>query len=83
LQAIVTLEYGDIETAAAIAKAVAPDNSTVPIGLKVETQQKKFSVITQITLEGKFATFISTIDDLLECASAAEKTLRALKTKQI
>ena len=83
MQAIITLEYDDIETAAAIAKAVAPDNSTVPIGLKVETQQKKFCVVTQITLEGKFATFISTIDDLLECASTAEKTLKVLMAKNL
>jgi hypothetical protein len=81
LQATLTLEYNDIETATAIARAVAPDNSTVPTGLKVETQRKKFCVITRITLEGKLATFISTIDDLLECASAAEKTLKALKIK--
>ncbi len=82
MQATITLEYDSAETAAAIAKAVAPDNSEVPAGLKVETKHEINTVVTQITLEGKLATFIATIDDLLEYASTAEKTLNAVKTGQ-
>ena len=82
MQATIVLECDSAETAAAIMKAVAPDNSEVPAGLKVETEQKNNHVITQITLEGKLATFIATIDDLLEYASTAEKTLNAMKTKR-
>jgi len=82
LQATITLEYDSAETAAATAKAIAPDNFIVPGGLKIETVQENNKVVTQITLEGKLATLIATIDDLLENASTAEKTLNAIKTRQ-
>jgi hypothetical protein len=82
LLATVILECDDVETAAAIAKAVTPDNSVVPAGLTVNTTQENKLVVTHITLERKLATFIATLDDLLECASTAEKTLNILKTKQ-
>jgi len=79
LRATVTLEYDDVETAVAIAKAIGPDNSKVPAGLTVNTVQENKLVVTQIIFEGKLATFIATLDDLLECASTAEKTLNILK----
>jgi hypothetical protein len=45
----------------------------------VKTHRSGAAVVTEIELEGKLPTFIATIDDLLECASTAEKTLRTLK----
>ena len=81
MEAAITLEYDDAQTAAAIAKAVTPDNSGAPAGLTVETTQQDRSVVTLIKLEGKMATFIATIDDLLESASTAEKTLHVAKRK--
>lgn len=83
MQATITLEYSDPRTASAVAKAVSPDNSKVPVGLKVRTEQKSNRVITDINLDGKIATFISTIDDLLESASTAEKALNVVKTKRL
>lgn len=77
--ATVILECDDIETAVAIAKAVTPDNSEVPAGLTVNTTQENKLVVTQITLDGKLATLIATLDDLLECFSTAEKTLHTLR----
>jgi hypothetical protein len=81
LQATIKLEYGDHATAEAVADAVSPDNINVPKGLTVKTWQEGNIVITDISLEGKLATFIATIDDLLESASTAEKTLHVVKTK--
>jgi hypothetical protein len=78
LKATITLEYTDRETAAAVASAVAPDNKEVPEGLTVTTAQEGNRVVSQIELDGKFATFIATIDDLLESASTAEKTLHVV-----
>jgi len=78
LQATVTLEYKDEKTAKAIAQAVSPDNFKTPIGLQVKTVRENNKVITQIHCEGKLSTFTSTIDDLLFCASTAEKTVRAI-----
>jgi hypothetical protein len=82
LQATITLEYDDKETAAAIANAVSPDNFKTPICLTVKTELQGKRVVTEIQLEGKIATFIATIDDLLESVSTAEKTLHILKRKK-
>jgi hypothetical protein len=76
LEATITLEYGDAKTADAIANAVSPDNFKTPTGLFIKTVRKGSRVLTEIKAEGKLATFIATIDDLLFCVSTAEKTLR-------
>ena len=78
MEATITLEYGDAKTADAIANAVSPDNFKTPIGLFIKTVRKGSHVITEVKTEGKLATFIATIDDLLFCVSAAEKTVRAV-----
>jgi hypothetical protein len=75
LEATVTLEYKDMKTAEAVAKAIYPDNFKTPKGLKVNTFTEGNKVITLIKYEGRLATFVATIDDLLFCASTAEKTL--------
>jgi hypothetical protein len=71
-----------VKSAAAVADAVGPDNFETPAGLTVQTTQDGTSVITDIRLDGKLPTLIATIDDLLECASTAEKTLLTVKRKQ-
>jgi tRNA threonylcarbamoyladenosine modification (KEOPS) complex Pcc1 subunit len=76
LEAKITLEYGDAKTADAIANAVSPDNFKTPTRLYIKTTKKGSRVLTEIKAEGKLATFIATIDDLLFCVSTAEKTLR-------
>jgi tRNA threonylcarbamoyladenosine modification (KEOPS) complex Pcc1 subunit len=78
LEATITLEYGDAKTADAIANAVSPDNFKTPTGLFIKTERKGNHVLTEVKAEGKLATFIATIDDLLFCVSTAEKTLRTV-----
>jgi len=78
LKATITLEYGDAKTADAIANAVYPDNFKTPAGLTIKTVRKDNHVLTEVKNEGKLATFIATIDDLLFCVSTAEKTLHAV-----
>jgi hypothetical protein len=75
LEATITLEYGDSKTADAIANAVSPDNFKTPAALFIKTVRKANHVLTEVKTEGKLATFIATIDDLLFCVSTAEKTL--------
>jgi hypothetical protein len=75
LQATITLEYDNAKIASCIAKAVCPDNCKVPKGLTVKTQQDGKKVSTEIRVDKKITTLIATIDDLLENASTAEKTL--------
>jgi Transcription factor Pcc1 len=79
LQATIQIEYNDEKTADAIAKAVSPDNFKTPVGLQVKTVREKNKVLTRISCEGKLATFIATIDDLLFSVSTAEKTLLTIK----
>lgn len=81
MQATITLEYKDAQTAEAIADAVSPDNTETPVGLAVKTERQGKKVVTEITMTGKMATFIATIDDLLSSASTAEKTLHVAKTR--
>jgi hypothetical protein len=81
LQATITLEYDDAETATAVAKAISPDNLKAPMGLTVKTTLENNFVVTQIDIDDKIATFIATIDDLLSSASTAEKTLKVLKNR--
>jgi hypothetical protein len=78
LEATIKLEYGDAKTADAIANAVSPDNFKTPAGLFIKTVRKGNSVLTEVKAEGKLATFIATIDDLLFCVSTAEKTLHTV-----
>jgi len=81
LEAKITLEYADARTAEAVAKAVSPDNLKTPAGLSVKTTWENSCVMTEIVAEGKMATFIATIDDLLSSASTAEKTLRVVQER--
>jgi hypothetical protein len=76
------LEYKDEKTAKAIAEAVSPDNFKTPVGLQVKTARECNRVITEISYDGKLATFTATIDDLLFSASTAEKTLHAVNKKK-
>ena len=78
MEAKITLSYTDAKTAEAIAKAVSPDNRVTPEGLKIETVQQGTEVVTEINCAGKLSTFTATIDDLLFCASTAEKTLKTV-----
>jgi len=83
LEATITLEYGDAKTADAVANAVSPDNFKTPAGLFIETVRKGNQVLTEVKTEGKLATFIATIDDLLFCVSTAEKTLRTVTKRSL
>lgn len=78
LQATVTLEYADVRTAEAVAKAVSPDNFKTPVGLRVRTVRENKRVITLVDCDGKLATFTATLDDLLFSASTAEKTIHTI-----
>lgn len=74
------LVYGSEAEARAIAEAVSPDNIAAPEGLIVETKAIGNRVTTTIRYDGdNIATFMSTIDDLLSCIGAAEKTLSAVR----
>ena len=79
LEAEIILEYDDVQTAEAVAKAVSPDNFKTPRDLSIKTTWEGRKVLTLIECRRGLLTFISTIDDLLFCVSTAEKTLQTTK----
>jgi hypothetical protein len=79
MRAEITLKYDDAKDAAAVTKAVSPDNFKVPTGLSIETTSIGNKVVTNIRCGRKLPTFIATINDLLFCVSIAEKTLLTVK----
>jgi len=79
VEAEVVLDYDGAQVACAVAKAVSPDNFKTPKGLTVETEFSGNRVTTRIKCDGKLATFIATIDDLLFSVSTAEKAVQAVK----
>ena len=81
LQATIKLEYSDEKVAEAVADAVSPDNFKTPVGLTVKTIRRKNAVVTEVAAEGKMATFIATLDDLLFSVTVAEKTVRAIQER--
>ena len=82
MQATVTIEYNNKQTAEAIVKAVSPDNFMVPSCLQIKTVGKGKKVITEMNCKGKLATFTATIDDLLFSVSTAEKALKSIENSK-
>jgi hypothetical protein len=82
LDAEIRLSYKNAKEAEAVAKAVAPDNRKIPVGLTVQTLRKGNIVVTNITCETKLQTFMATIDDLLESVSVAEDAFGAARKSQ-
>lgn len=67
--------YGSSRASRAVAKALEPDNLTLPDGLAVSTRSRGSKVISIIELEGSMETLLATLDDLLACALTAETLL--------
>jgi hypothetical protein len=83
LEAEIRLSYKSAKEAEAVAKAVAPDNRKVPVGLTVQTLRKGNSAVTNIACETKLQTFMATIDDLLESVSVAEDAFAAAGSRKV
>ncbi|MGQ9538810.1 MAG: KEOPS complex subunit Pcc1 [Candidatus Bathycorpusculaceae bacterium] len=79
MEAEITIFYGDVKSAKAVAEAVSPDNFKAPAGLYIQTERKSNSVLTRIKCKRGLQTFIATIDDLLFSISTAEKTLKTAR----
>jgi len=79
VEAEITLSYGNVREAEAVAEAVAPDNVKAPEGLLIKTVRQGKLVFTSIKCEIKLQTFIATIDDLLSSVSVAEKAFSTVK----
>ncbi|RJS85444.1 hypothetical protein CW706_01185 [Candidatus Bathyarchaeota archaeon] len=82
MEAKISLMYEDEKMRKAILMAISPDNMETPKNLEVKSLIEKDKVVTLIIYNGEnFLTLQSTMDDLLSCVSAAEKTISALKQR--
>lgn len=79
LEAEIAISYGTITEANAVVDAISPDNERAPEGLVVKTTRLGRKVTTNIICRAGLLTFIATLDDLLEAASIAEKSVSAMK----
>jgi hypothetical protein len=71
----IQLEYKGNLTALAIQKAITPDNLELPKGIHIETCVKKNILNIYINTNRNIGSLILTLDDLLSCIQAAEKSL--------
>ncbi len=78
-EAEIRLRYGSVREAEAVAKAVSPDNVTVPRGLLVSTSRHGSSVLTRVVCGTRLLTFLATVDDFLSAVSVAERSVSAVK----
>lgn len=79
MEAEITLNYNDEQTAEAVFDAIVADNFKTPQDLTVKTTREGSTVSTFIQCEKGFATFIATIDDLLFSVAVAERVVQVAK----
>ena len=77
--AFIKLRYGDEMAAKAIACSVKPDNLQAPPNLRVVAREVDGEVKVEIECECRVETLLQTVDDLLSCIQAAEKSLKCVQ----
>lgn len=72
------IKYPNEEIAKTIINAVDPDNFQAPKDLKITMSMSNAEILIEIKSSRSIGNLLNTIDDLLECISAAEKVLKGL-----
>ncbi len=80
LKAELSFVFDNSKEAEAVTRAISPDNLEVPGGLRVKTVRRGSSLSTLVDCKKSLETFIATLDDLLACASVAEKAVESVKS---
>ena len=78
VEAKLTIRYSDVEIANAVLKAIGPDNCQVPEGIEIEATLIGSVLNLEVLCAKGVGSFITTLDDLLACISAAEKAISGL-----
>jgi tRNA threonylcarbamoyladenosine modification (KEOPS) complex Pcc1 subunit len=71
----IQIAYSDEKTARSIQKAIIPDNIGVPYGMHIMVLVDGNNLEIEVFSEKSIGSLVSTLDDLLSCVQAAEKTL--------
>lgn len=66
--------------AKSIEKAIRPDNKETPPDTKIKLKTFNSSLMIKIISTADLPSFLRTVDDLLICINAAEKTLKELSS---
>ena len=74
----IQFEYKDNFTATAIQKAITPDNIGVPDGIHIRTCVAQNILQIEVCSNRNIGSLVSTLDDLISCIQAAEKSLENL-----
>jgi tRNA threonylcarbamoyladenosine modification (KEOPS) complex Pcc1 subunit len=77
-EAEIILRFPNEDTAQAVAEAVTPDNLQVPEGLNLVMDRKGEELSIKVRCSKGVGSLLSTLDDLLSCINAAEKSLNGL-----
>jgi tRNA threonylcarbamoyladenosine modification (KEOPS) complex Pcc1 subunit len=71
----IQINYSDEKTAKAIQKAITPDNIELPDGMHIMVLVNDNTLEIEVFSERSIGSLVATLDDLLSCVQAAEKTL--------
>ena len=71
----IQIRYNDEKTARAIQRAITPDNIGAPEGMHIMALVDENVLEIEVFSDRSIGSLVSTLDDLLSCIQAAEKTL--------
>ena len=71
----IQIRYSDEKTARAIQRAITPDNIGAPEGMHIMALVDENVLEIEVFSDRSIGSLVSTLDDLLSCIQAAEKTL--------
>jgi len=71
----IKIRYSDEKTARAIQKAITPDNIGAPDGMHIMALVDGNTLEIEVFSDRSIGSLVSTLDDMLSCIQAAEKTL--------
>ena len=79
VEANLELKFKDTDTARSIMDAVSPDNVQIPEGIDINMDLYENVLSIKVSCSKSVGSMIATLDDLLSCIQAAEKTLMQLE----
>jgi len=71
----IQIRYSDERTARAIQRAITPDNIGAPEGMHITALVNENVLEIEVFSDRSIGSLVSTLDDLLSCIQAAEKSL--------
>jgi hypothetical protein len=82
LKAIISFEAEQVKKAQSLVRATVADNNSTPKYLRIRSsasgRMAKFSIRTS-----RLDTLVATVDDLLSCIQAAEKSIEAVQKSKL